>query len=363
MRALLRAAFLIVPLSLVWCTNEGPVNPVPRDPDQLAVPPSGQGFQLKTNDVSVPAGTEEQDCYFFKVSDVAAANGLPADQPVELHRIEDVQRAGSHHMNVFRVRTIVGLDPAKGAVQQGTNGQGPCFKSPNWADWPLVANTQQAGGLDWSYPDGVANELQPNEILMLQTHYVNGTSQTTPNGAGKVAINFWVIPKEQVTAHLGTLFSTNQSIRICAHNPQPTYEHACQFKANSAVNIIGANGHFHSRGTDFNMFAWDGTSITTPPMSNRFYESTTWAEPPMLHSPDLNTVVQPGGGVWYTCSFQWQMPDPSIGCAGLDMADAAKGTPADRLDCCYTFGGLVDKNEHCNAFVYYYPAQDNVTCF
>jgi hypothetical protein len=45
------------------------------------------------------------------------------------------------------------------------------------------------------------------------------------------------------------------------------------------------------------------------------------------------------------------------------MADAAKGTPADRLDCCYTFGGLVDKNEHCNAFVYYYPAQDNVTCF
>jgi len=38
-------------------------------------------------------------------------------------------------------------------------------------------------------------------------------------------------------------------------------------------------------------------------------------------------------------------------------------TPASQLDCCYTFGPIVEKNEHCNAFVYYYPKQDNVNCF
>jgi len=70
------------------------------------------------------------------------------------------------------------------------------------------------------------------------------------------------------------------------------------------------------------------------------------------------------GGVFYTCSYQWQMPDPSIGCAALDAYDEEKHmTPADKVDCCYTFGGIVDLNEHCNAFVYYYPKQDDVNCF
>jgi hypothetical protein len=38
-------------------------------------------------------------------------------------------------------------------------------------------------------------------------------------------------------------------------------------------------------------------------------------------------------------------------------------TDPSKLDCCYTFGPIVEKNEHCNAFIYYYPKQDNVTCF
>ncbi len=38
-------------------------------------------------------------------------------------------------------------------------------------------------------------------------------------------------------------------------------------------------------------------------------------------------------------------------------------TPATEVDCCYTFGSQVDKNEHCNAFVYYYPEADDVNCF
>jgi hypothetical protein len=374
---LLKLASLLLPLALVWCSSSSPPKPttLPSDPELLVAPPTGQGFQFRTNAVTVPAGTEEQDCYFFKVSDLAAAGGIPSDQPVELHHIQVVQKEGSHHMNIFRVRTIVGLDPANGAVQTATNSgtgtpQGACFKSSNWADWPLLANMQQEGGLDWTYPDGVSNELQPTEVLMLQTHYVNATTQQTPNGVGKVAVNFWVMPKEQVTAQLGTLFATNQSIRVCQGNPTPTFQQGCQFKgATGPVNVIGANGHFHSRGVKFDMFSWDGMSTTTPPESARFYESLTWDEPPMARSPELNLVVQPGGGVWYSCSYQWQPPDPAIGCNGLNAVDMAphpgapNGTPASQVDCCYTFGPLVDKNEHCNAFVYYYPKQDNVNCF
>jgi hypothetical protein len=236
--------------------------------------------------------------------------------------------------------------------------------SSNWADWPLVANYQGSGSDDWSYPDGVANELAPTETLMLQTHYVNASTQDTPDGTGQVAINLWALSPSQVTAQIGTLFATNQSIRICASNPMPSFSTTCQFGSTAPVTIIGANGHFHSRGTEFDMYAWDGTSTDTPPASARFYQSKTWDEPPMLHSPNLEVTVPGGSGVWYTCDYQWVQPSASIGCDALNAFDAKKySTPPAQQDCCYTFGPQVDINEHCNAFVYYYPKQDNVTCF
>ena len=134
-----------LPLTALWlgCADTHSSNPVPVDPTTLPPPAQGEGFQLKVDSFDVPAGTEEQDCYFFKVGDLATAAGLPAGQPVNLHRVQTVQKEGSHHMNIFRVRTIVNLDPTKGTVR-GTNGAGECFKSPNWADWPLIANSQHA---------------------------------------------------------------------------------------------------------------------------------------------------------------------------------------------------------------------------
>ena len=360
-------AFLMVSTlsvaSVEGCNAEETLNPKPEDAAHLEPPQAGEGFQFQTEDIELPSGTEEQDCYFFKVSELAKQGGMDPEKPVNLHRIQVAQRAGSHHMNLFRVATVKGLDPAKGLIQKAQNGQGECFKSPNWSDWPLVANSQQEGNVDWTYPEGVANVFQPDEWIMLQTHYVNATSQKTES-SGHVRVNFWAIPKEKVTAELGTIFATKQSIRICQGNPAPTFEGTCQINSPDPVEVIGANGHFHSRGTKFDVYAWDGVSVTTPPEAARFYESKAWDDPPMLHSPDLDVTVPAHGGIWYACSFAWREPDPSVGCSGLNEYDKTKYSTKDgELDCCYTFGGIVEKNEHCNAFVYYYPKQDNVNCF
>lgn len=361
MNRLAVVAFFALPSAIALASGcSSPDREVSPTPETLQAPPTGQGFQFKTPLFQVDPGQEVQDCYFFKVSDLAKSGGLPENEPVNLHRIQLVQKAGSHHMNIFRVKTIVGLDPTKGPVHN-LNGQGECFKSPNWADWPLVANTQSAGDLDWTFPDGVANVFQPDEWLMLQTHYVNATSQKTPEG-GMVAANFYTIPKDQVKAEMGTLFATKQSIRVCKSNPTPTFSGTCQFKSEVPVNIIAANGHFHSRGTNFRMFSWDGTSISQPPDTAKFYDSGKWDDPPMLRSPQLDETIQPGGGVFYTCSYQWVPPsDAAGGCQGLDDYDKAKHPDA-QPDCCYDFGGIVEKNEHCNAFVYYWPKTDNVFC-
>src|SRR4051812_28850622 len=70
----------------------------------LPAPPDGMGFHITTGDFPVDPGTEVQDCYFFKVRDLAASGGMNPDEPVYLHRTQIAYRPGSHHMNIFRVR-------------------------------------------------------------------------------------------------------------------------------------------------------------------------------------------------------------------------------------------------------------------
>lgn len=354
MNRLLVATFAAIPMMAVLAGCPAPFedgDPATNDPSSLRAPLRGEGFQFRTGLFSVAPGDEVQDCYFYKLSELAKLGGLPENEPINMHRVRMVQREGSHHMNIFRVRTVTGLGPDGGRVQRGKNGQGECFKSPNWADWPLVANTQQDGAVDWTFPEGVANVFQPNEWIMLQTHYVNASSQKTPDTA-EVAVNFYTMKKEDVKHELGTLFATKQSIRVCRNNPTPSFSGTCQFNGNDPVNIIGANGHFHSRGRQFEMYTWDGTSIAQPPDSARFYQSKQWDDPPMLRSPELNLPVQPKSGVFFTCGYQWTPPADTVGCQGLDAVDKSPDK-----DCCYTFGPIVEKNEHCNVFVYYWPKQ------
>lgn len=351
---------LVASSGLVGCDPE---ETSPVGDELLEPPPQGQGVQLTTGSFSVEAGTDEQDCYFFRVRDLAARGGFPPDEPLILHRTQIAYTAGSHHMNIFRVRTILDLDPANGAVQRSQNGKEACSKSVNWADWPLIANNQNEGSFDWVYPDGVGNELQPDEWIMLQTHYVNATTQKT-QGDAHVDVNLWMMPKSELKYPMGTLFATKQSIRVCQSNPTPKFSGTCQFNSPAGVHVIGANGHFHSRGKEFDMYAWDGTSVGQPPESARFYQSLAWDEPPMSRWPELDSDVPPSGGIWYSCAFQWVPPPENIGCAGLNELDKELfGTPDDQLDCCYTFGNTVDRAEHCNVFAYYYPKTDDVVCF
>jgi hypothetical protein len=324
--------------------------------DELA---PADGFWVRTPEFNVAAGQEVQDCYFFDVPDLANGADLWID------RAKLALNTGSHHMNVFRVKTIVGLDPSNGTPIDlggvtGTVIHGAddvnCWKSGNWADWPLVANSQQSTAehpvIDWTLPQGVAARFSPGEKLMLQVHYVNATDQATPWTA-RAGINFYR-SKDGDDIELGTLFATQQNIRVCRSNPQPSYSGTCALPPGTHT-VIAANGHFHSRGTEFRIWAWDGLSTTRPADTSLFYKSDTWDEPKM--ATGLDVKLPETGGVWWTCDYQWQ--EPEGGCDAVDARD-----PQMANDCCYTFGPKVETSEHCNVFLYYYPrTTEQVTCF
>lgn len=314
-----------------------------------------KGFSLRSPLIEVAPGKETQQCFFVDVPDVNAG------QPFFVDDIVTAINPGSHHVNVFRVKTIVGLDPARGEpfAEGGSRGtvvrDGECFKSANWADWPLVANSQNSSAANpytrWKLPENVAHRFSPGEKLMMQIHYVNATTQTTPY-RGKVGVNF---TRSRATApqELGTLFATQQSIRVCQSNPTPSYKGTCSFPGGSNIRIAAANGHFHSRGRTFKIWTWDGRTTTQPDDALKFYESESWDEPPM--AVGLDVAVPAGGGIFWSCNFQWQRP--SVGCDVVNSKDRQMAN-----DCCYTFGPEVETNEHCNAFVYYWPKTSDVFC-
>jgi hypothetical protein len=76
-----------------------------------------------------------------------------------------------------------------------------------------------------------------------------------------------------------------------------------------------------------------------------FYDNTSWDDPLFLR--DLTVPIAAGGGISYTCAFN---------ASPQDCGDLADG-------CCFSFGGKVEHQEHCNAFVYYYPKQTDINCF
>ncbi|MDP2343237.1 MAG: hypothetical protein Q8O67_19925 [Deltaproteobacteria bacterium] len=309
-----------------------------------------EGWSIHIPPFGVPPGVEVQDCYFFAFPDL---NG--DGSPVFIDRFKMGQRTGSHHMNIFRMNTIVHLDGRDGDVVKG----GECRISTNWSDWPLVVNTQDSTpgkpAVDWTLPAGVAQKFTPGEILMVQSHYVNADLQETPDG-GEVRANFYRSPLEN-PIEMGTLFATQQSIRVCRSNPTPPpFDGACGFASDDSgtnFHLAAMNGHFHGRGTSFQIYPWDGVTLDHPAEESMIYESTDWEEPPM--TIDLDIEVPNNGGIWWSCNYEWQ--EPAGGCAEVDARD-----PEQQGDCCYTFGNSAELAEHCNVFAYYWPKTENVFC-
>ncbi len=230
-------------------------------PIDVHLAPPERGYQFSVAPFEVPKGTETQRCFFYEI---------PSDEPVYVTRFEIAQNPGTHHMNVFRVRTLKGLRGAAGEAVV----DGECWKSANWSDWPLVVNSQESGGRDgadgskdgytsWRLPEGVAMRFEPREVIMLQSHYVNASTQQTPHVA-RVFVNFHTVDADEVQHEVGTAFATNQSIRVCP-GEEKFFEQTCRLSDQKPITIIAANSHFHSRGQKFTISVFDPAGGTSDP--------------------------------------------------------------------------------------------------
>lgn len=307
--------------------------------------PGPGGFHFETPLFPVKEGSEVYDCYFTDLKT------LSSDAGAELwfSRIKTAINPGSHDVIVFAVRTIVNLYAASGDVVHGAE----CQKESNFADWPVIANSQGSEAsdpyTDWRMPPKVAVRLRREDQLMVRVHYVNTTTQPTPYG-GRVGLNFYR-SNDAHPAEVGSIARMERRGRVCETDVTSSFSSGCDI-AGAPVHVIAANGHFGPRGTTFSMFAWDGA---TTPQGSAFYTSNSWDHP--VTATSLDVTLPAGGGVWSTCGFQWSAPVPPATCADVNARDNMS-----QNDCCYTYGPSIATSERCDTFVYYYPKSASVVC-
>ncbi|MCC6806999.1 MAG: hypothetical protein IT381_06225 [Deltaproteobacteria bacterium] len=291
----------------------------PKTPADVKLNKPSAGFQLQVGPFDVPAGSELQDCYYFRVKEDAW-----------VHSFQIAQNPGTHHMNMFRVASSAsggGASPFDdGQVQRG------CWDGLPFQDWGLIVNAQLTDGQEqtengafvWTLPDGVATHLEAGELIMVQTHYVNATTQKTNLGRGKVVINFHTIPQSAVQAELGTMFANNRNIFLRA-GEKSAFSSFCTVP--QQVTIAAVSGHFHSRGKRFTVSLANAAGDVTDPV----YDNRDWHEPLFETFGGNGPTLEPGGGLNYACEFD------------------------NPFDFDIVFGPHVEFEEHCNLFAYYYP--------
>jgi len=279
--------------------------------DGKFTPPPGS-FSVKWGPTEVPAGTESTQCVVKRL-------GNPAGTFV--NQIHNVLGATSHHFIVYKVNdTVEQLEPQ------------PCQAFLDVLEDPPLMITQKAEDL-LTLPTGVAYELEANQMIRLELHYVNVSA--APQMA-EATSTFVPVAAEEVTDRADVMFLGDIAISIPAQSTATLGPKFIRLPSRfSGVNFFAITGHEHQWGT--NVYVETAIAADMPGTPVYDVDNFEWDEPETVtHEPPFQ--VPDGGGFNLTCTWN-------------NLSDAP-----------VFFGTGVD-DEMCFFWAYYYPSQGPLVLF
>ncbi len=231
----------------------------------LAPPPAGEGFQLRSPDIVIPKGEEHTYCWYTTVP-------LTADTGVK--KWESQMTPGSHHLIVFMTSTALKPD---GTLVDGcgiTGGSGGLGNFPVWS-YSAQTPTQSA-----PMPDGVGMEISANQHLYVQLHYLNTTDHDLTVHS---TINGWTFKPTDTFMKAAAFVTFNTQIAIPPADPAMT---VYPFKATCSntpvgVNFFAMSTHSHRRSHETKVFdgatqILDSTDWEHPTIKSYLTDTPTW---------------------------------------------------------------------------------------
>jgi hypothetical protein len=257
----------------------------------LAAPPPGlfktklkrpaRGFQIRTSTFEVPVGERE----------ICQAVRLPVHRPIDIDRIAVRMPTGatilSHHFAMFLADASAPDLPLDGPINAvGCAGVGGSLVSP------ILAFVQRRGGDDIAFPKRVGVTLGADQVLLLNSHYVNvGDGPVTVD----VAVNFHRARKGAVKLHAKSFQLGTGRINVPANG---TAAVTSEWHAPFPMDVVWTSSHSHkyTEGVDVDVT----TGGTTMPV----VRTTSWSEPDFRYFPPPSLRLEVGDTVRWTCRYR-----------------------------------------------------------
>jgi len=246
---------MVAVMFLTACTDDS--NPAPPTEDLLAPPAAGEGVQYSMV-TTIEPGTEVEHCKFFE--------GPPEGMHVQNNEVRFTE--GSHHV-LFYVTGYTEIPTEKDdGTPIDTSGVFDCSDGARngWTIIDGLGGSQNPSQEKLAgFPPGVAKSVAPGQVLMMNAHYLNTTSEVLEP---EVRVNLYTIPESEVETAGDSLFWYNVFIKVAAQS-EGRARMRCEIHED--ITLLNLSSHMHKRGVDF--------SITTD-SGEVLYENTKWEDVP-----------------------------------------------------------------------------------
>lgn len=285
------AIFAVVILSACGGAAESDVN------DQRAVLPAAPdgGKRLMMPELAFEAGQERQACLYLT---------LDNEEPMWISSFIGHQGAAGHHLIAF---TTIESEPSGTMID--------CSSGERMAFWRLLF-TQKARGEAFTLPEGFAIKVEPHARLVLQTHYVNTTSQKMLT---RDALDLIAYPKDAPAPISIAPFSIGSADLELP--PRAAVTKAFECRAEEDMQIMLGFGHMHEMGTSVKIELGRTAGMET------IYSADPWSadyrdQPPFVEWPIESPLrVMKDDLLRVTCAWQSTSDEtvtfPKEMCAGV----------------------------------------------
>jgi hypothetical protein len=233
-------------------------------------------------DVTIPAGQELLRCIYAP---------FPADRGViAVSGAESHYTPGSHHILAYR------SDLTSTTIPEDQTGVFDCSDGEWQRHMRGSYYEAQQPDEERELPPGIAHKFQPNEVIILQAHYVNTTGEEL-NAHVKLKVH--VTDLASVQQEAGSIMFNNGRLVVPPHSKSRTTM-TCTLPQD--INLALLWSHMHSRGTHFLATTDDPEAAA---VLGDLFESDTWSEPrPRAYPADPPVTLHAGTHITFSCDYE-----------------------------------------------------------
>jgi hypothetical protein len=244
---------------------------LPDDASELPV------FQLSARTTAAP-GTELWMCKVDRMEN---------DQWAMVNRVESVQNAGMHHMD------IMALAFANVVLEPGIYDCDEIYeRHPELMERGLILYGAQQPDQVVQLPEGVAAALPPNLLVMHELHFINVGDEPVEVFS---EVEIHAMDAREVTATIWGDVVRDVEIEIPPQSEQVEWTR-CVMDAD--IDVLFLASHTHQLGREVTIHRFDGVEV-----GEQVYVSRDWQSPPLQAYTDPPLRIPAGHGFEFACRF------------------------------------------------------------